>query len=284
MKVLVTGASGLLGRYMAGCVPDGIDAEFCYWTVKQPWTAHRLDVTNQAELDYVFAKVKPDKVIHMGSVGNVDWCQDHYRDAWRINVEGTRAVISQGAPVLLTSTNAVYSGDNPPYSEDSPREPVNAYGRTRKQAEDAVFKAGGIAARLFLLYGWEPAGARGNWASSAVRKLAAGEPLRIVNDVYYQPTYAGDAAKAVWGALGEWQTANVAGNDRVSLYEFITTLAEIWGYNKDVISPASITEFKSLAPRPGDTTYDLEVACRGIRDGLEAMYLEDCSHHASLQK
>ena len=282
MKVLVTGASGLLGRYLARSVPDGVEAEFTWATAWQPWCRHQLDVADASQVGYVFAKVKPDAVVHMAGVGSVDWCEANYRTAWAVNVGGTKNVLAQRVPAMLTSTNAVYSGEDPPYAEDAPREPVNAYGITRRHAEDAVLEAGGSAVRLFLLYGWEPPGARGNWASSAARRLAAGERLRVVDDVFYQPTYAADAAEVIWKALSgvEQRQINVAGEDRVSLFTFITQLARSFGAYENLVEPCSIREFPSLAPRPGDTTYDLSLArqlglsCRGIEEGLEAMYWE----------
>lgn len=281
MKVLITGASGLLGKYMARTVPDGVEPAFTWHTVQQPWCRHQLNVTNPDAVAYVAGKVKPDAIVHMAAVGDVDWCQRNYRDAWKVNVEGTRNVLSLGVPTLMTSTNAVYSGDDPPYGESAPQEPVNAYGKIRREAERAM-KGRGWIARLFLLYGWQPPGARGNWATNALDKLLAGGALRVVDDVWYMPTYAEDAARAVWKMLTLPEGAyNVAGEERVTLLDFVRRLAGTWGLDAGRIEPCSITEFPSIAPRPRDTAYDLAhsksfgLGCRGVGEGLEAMRRED---------
>ncbi len=157
MKILVTGGSGLLGKYLHLHQPAEHDVEYTWYSTHQSWCAHRLNVymrqgdrttdRAQSQIDYVFGKVKPQAVIHMAGVGNVDFCQKNYQLAWDTNVEGTRHVMKaaadHGAQVLLTSTNAVFSGENPPYGEDDEREPINAYGKIRKAAEDVVLRHGG---------------------------------------------------------------------------------------------------------------------------------------------
>ena len=290
MKILVTGGSGLLGKYLHESEPNGLDVQYTWFSTKQSWCVHRLDVADQSQVDYVFGKVKPDAVIHMASVGNVDFCQDNYQIARNTNTEGTRHVMRTaqyyGAPVLMTSTNAVFSGENPPYKEDDEREPINAYGKIRKAAEDVVLSFQGSVVRLFLLYGWEPEGARGNWASGAVRTLQAGQRMRVVNDRWYMPTYADDAAMAVWALLGQGQGVyHVAGADRVTLHQFVVNVAETWKLDPSLVEPCPFDSLEGLAPRPVDSSYDLERSaelglppCRGVGWGLRAMLLERQYH------
>lgn len=286
MKVLVTGGSGLLGRHLARCVPDGVDAAFTWYTVHQPWCLHQMDVTDASQVGYVFGRFRPDAVVHMAAEGGVDRCEREYTVAERTNVDGTRNVLQAArerrARVLLTSTNAVFSGDDPPYRPDSERRPINVYGRLRKRCEDLVagHPHGWQVARLFLLYGWEPEGARGNWASTVVRKLRRGEPLRVVRDAHYMPTYAADAAEAVWALLldGRRDAAfHVAGDAACSLYEFAREAAGAFGLDAGCVIPAKLSQFPDIAPRPRDTSYDPAelVACRDFAEGLRAMRDEE---------
>ena len=285
MKVLVTGGSGLLGSYLHRSIPEGVDASFTCWTTRQPWTLHQMDVCDPSQVGYVLSRIKPDAVVHMAAEGSVDRCEREYTVAERTNVHGTRNVClaarDVGARVLLTSTNAVYGGGRPPYAEDSLRQPVNVYGRLRKRAEDLVMKEQRWQVlRLFLLYGWEPPGARDNWATKAVRKLEKGKRLRVVDDVVYMPTWAADAASAVWKVLLDCPTDsayNVAGRERCSLHGFVLELANVFELDGGLVSRASIGEFEGLAPRPANTAYDLSKAddvgirCRGYWEGLEGM-------------
>jgi len=290
MKILVTGGSGLLGKYLHANELAYTDVEYTWFSNKQPWCAHRLDVRDLHQVKYVFGKVRPEAVLHMAGVGNVDFCERNYKVADATNAQGSRHVMEVAADyqaqVLMTSTNAVFEGTNPPYKEGDERAPVNAYGKIRKAAEFAVTREGGSVVRLFLLYGWEPEGARGNWASGAVRKLQAGQRMRVVNDRWYMPTYADDAARAVWALLGQGQRDNsrgiyhVAGADRVTLHQFVVNVAETWKLDPSLVEPCSFDSLEGLAPRPVDSSYELEraqelgIACRGVEDGLEGMWQE----------
>ena len=289
-RVLVTGGSSLLGRYLQAIQPYGIEAAYTWYKNFQPWCHHQMDATDLANVRYVFSKVKPQAVIHMASVGSVDEADRNYRPCWLANVEGTRNVLKVAedyeAQVLMTSTNAVFDGQDPPYAEDAGREPINRYGAMRKAAENMVMKYSRKwqVARLFLLYGWEPVGARGNWASAAVRRLQNGDRLKMANDRWYMPSYAGDVARALWALLGQGQGVyHVAGDDRVTLHQFVLTVAETWKLDPSLVEPVpfvDLAEMYNLAPRPMDTTYDLRKArlfglgCRGIVAGLEAMFEE----------
>jgi dTDP-4-dehydrorhamnose reductase len=296
MKVLITGGSSLLGSYLHRSIPTGVDAHFTWWTTLQNWTLHQMNVCDPSQVGYVFSRVKPDAVIHMAAEGSVDRCEREYTVAEQTNVHGTRNIVMAardvGARVLLTSTNAVYGGERPPYAEDAQRKPVNVYGRLRLRAENFVMKEKDWqVVRLFLLYGWEPPGARGNWASTAFRKLEIGETMRVVGDIWYMPTWAMDAAQAVWKVLLDCPTEqayNVAGADSVTLYDFILKAAQVWECNESLVERASIRDFETLAPRPRDTSYNLEKAqnfgllCRGIGEGLDAMYQDWLEGHDGL--
>lgn len=286
MKVLVTGGSSLLGRYLHATFPPGVHAEYTWYSHMCHHTRHHLDITNPEQVAYVLGKVKPEAIIHMAAIGSVDWAQQNYRAVWSVNVDGTRNLLAVardlGARVLLTSSNAVFSGEDPPYSEDSEREPVNAYGKIRKENERIVMKEQNFQiVRLFLLYGWEPSGARGNWVSSAYRKMCDGQTLRVVDDRWYMPTFAKDAAEAIWALLGQGQSGvyHVAGDDRVTLYDFVAAIADQWGFPQSLVEPCSFDGL-GIAPRPVDTTYDLSkihglgIHCRGIQGGLQGMWQE----------
>jgi dTDP-4-dehydrorhamnose reductase len=288
MKVLITGGSSLLGKYLLATLPKGWQATAMWYTNYAPGCVYQMDVCNQSQVRYIFGRVKPDVVIHCAALGDVDYAERNYTEVETVNLGGTRNVLAAAkeyrALFVLTSTNAVFGGDQPPYAEDSPRQPVNAYGRIRVRVEDEVLSARNwLIVRLFLLYGWPPPGARGNWAETLVSGLKSGKKFKMVNDTYWQPTYAGDAARSIWklvqgGARDE--VYHVAGSNRVTLYEFARAVALTWSLDKSLLEPVDSDAFPTIARRPMDSTYDLSklhalgIKPSGVLEGLAKMKRE----------
>jgi dTDP-4-dehydrorhamnose reductase len=287
MKVLITGGSSLLGRYLALTKPDDISLESTWYTNAVEGVNYHLDVGNKSQLRYVYERVKPDIIIHCAAMGSVDYAEDNFREVAAVNVQGVINVLQAArhysAKVIHISTNAVYDGDNPPYSQASPQKPVNAYGRIKKMAERAIVDndvtADGpswLIVRPFLLYGWPYESGRPNWGTTIVNKLRRHEPLKLVNDVIWQPTYAADVAAFIWRILDyDREAFNVASAQRLTLYEFGLKIAEIFGLDSKLISPVSSNYFPQIAPRPRDTGYDLskiieaELGLPSLENGLQ---------------
>jgi dTDP-4-dehydrorhamnose reductase len=288
-NILVTGASGLLGRYLLTYSKRPVVGT--YW--KHPFEsgthiAAWLSLHAQMDIDGLLHAIKPRVVIHCAGQGDVDECQRRHRKSRIINVLGTahlakRAMYYGCEKFVYLSTNAVFQGNNAPYFEDDERKPVNVYGTQKMEAENEVFTICGdkaLIVRPILLYGWPRDGGRHNWATRIYERLTDGAPVRMVTDRVTQPTYAGDVARAIWRLIDKEAsgTYHVGGLDICSLYSFAMETAAVFGLDKNLISPASSSEFPGLAPRPVNTTYNLdrlyntiEFFPLGIRDGLVRM-------------
>lgn len=290
-RVLVTGGSSLLGKYLINTAPDDCLVHSTWYT-NAPQSDRpamlQMDVCNESQVAYVFFRVKPDIVIHCAAIGDVDYTEENYSTVNRVNVNGTQKVLEQAerfkSRVVYISTNAVYDGDNPPYAEDSPRNPINAYGSIKKRAEDVVKEYPHYTiVRPCLLYGYPWLGGRQNWATTIISRLTSGKPVRLVNDTFWMPTYVGDCANAIWHIIksgSDCEAWNVAGGERVTLYEFGQAVAIMFDLDENLVQPISSGELKLKARRPVDTAYKLgklsmlgvDVSC--VLEGLEKMEKE----------
>jgi len=282
MNVLITGGSGLLGKSLTETKPVGI-------TIKSTWYTncigadYQMDVCNQSQVNYVVNLVQPEIIIHCAANGSVDYAEKAFTDVRNVNVEGVknvaRAAHDYRAKFVFISTNAVFAGDSPPYAEDSYRQPVNRYGSIKREAEDRVTELNNwLIIRPFLLYGWPHPNARQNWFSIILSRLNSHQELKLVNDIWWQPTNAKDCAKAIWQLIKyKNEIYHVATTDRVTLYEFGLTIARLWGYENQFIEPITSSELKGVAPRPINTTYDLRklhklgIELPGIEKGLKSL-------------
>ncbi len=174
MHILVTGEEGMLGGAL---VRLGA----------RQWTHSTLDVTNRSQCEQVLATEKPDAVLFCAAITDVDRCAQDPR-ARAVNVEAP-AWWAQQVPLVLVSTNYVFSGPGPHHPQDTP-DPVNAYGKQKAEAERAVLDAGGSVVRTGWLYG--PGGR--NFPSRLSQALRSG-PVQAISDWPVQPTWVDDLAQ-----------------------------------------------------------------------------------------
>jgi dTDP-4-dehydrorhamnose reductase len=297
MKILITGGSGLLGKSLLETKPSDVSLVLTWFkniygiSLLDTW--YKLDIRNKADIYELFHMVQPDAVIHCAAIGSVDYAEINYSQVAGVNVNGTSNIVDAAndfnAKVVYISTNAVFSGNLPPYNELSPLEPINAYGKIKLRAEQyvqAVAKSW-LIIRPFLLYGWPYQGGRTNWGDTIIRRLRNGkDSFRMVHDCTWMPTYAPDCGKVIWKLLfqDDNQIFNVAGPERATLYEFALKVCEVFELEKNLIRPVGSDYFENLsnplgttACRPKDTTYDLikltkaGIQMLDIKTGLEKM-------------
>ncbi|CAB3770663.1 dTDP-4-dehydrorhamnose reductase family protein [Paraburkholderia solisilvae] len=185
-KVALIGASGLLGRAIAAQLSQQTS-----WQIVQTAFAHArapqiaLDIRDtQAVTRFVDAEA-PDAVVIAAAERRPDVCENNPALARALNVDAVRAIANAAhrhrAWVLSISTDYVFDGTRPPYRHDAPPAPINAYGRSKLEGEQALFDStsNGCVLRLPLLYGPIV-----SWQESAVTSLvpaiaaSASEPVQ----------------------------------------------------------------------------------------------------------
>jgi len=289
-KVLITGVTGLLGKALAESnEAHELVGTYLPKTLGAPlydFPTETLDVRDRDKLLHVFNVSRPDVVIHTASMGSVDYCESHKEESWEINVKGTENVAhfceEFGAKFIFISSNAVYSGDNPPYSESDHINPINFYGELKVKGEEITQKCNVSWAiiRPILMYGWHHPTGRPNPVTWQISMMEKEKKIKMVDDVLCNPLYSINCAEAIWSVIDREKngTYNIAGMNSLSRYDFAIEVAEVFGFNKEDIEPVPSTYFKEIAPRPKDASYnvgkmekDLGVRPLTSKEGLERM-------------
>jgi dTDP-4-dehydrorhamnose reductase len=173
--VLITGAAGQLGAALSETFPDA-DAR----------SRPNFEVTT-ATIGY-----RPTLVLHAAAWTDVDGAETQIAEAERVNVEGTRNVVSLGAPVVYFSTDYVFDGrKRKPYVESDKPNPLSVYGRTKLAGEREV--RGGWVIRTSWLFGWTSR----NFVRTMLETARRQEEIQVVDDQRGCPTYVGHLAEAV---------------------------------------------------------------------------------------
>jgi dTDP-4-dehydrorhamnose reductase len=272
MRILITGATGLLGSTLHRTAPP--DADLFGICLPEPPILHSLpgavraaDIRDRGQIEEIYAWARPEVVVHTAAIGSVDFAERNRSEAYAVNVVGTKIVGEAArrcdAKFIYISSNAVFDGESPLYSEDDPLRPVNYYGQLKVEAEQWVKSSGlcYVIVRPILMYGWPYPGGRDNLVTWCTRSLEKGESVKIVDNVFSKPLLARACAEAIWAIIEQERTGvyHIAGADHLSLYQFSLLTARVFGLNMDLIEPVPDTYFSSiLAPRPRDTSYSTE--------------------------
>jgi dTDP-4-dehydrorhamnose reductase len=286
-RLLVTGASGLLGAHLVLAAQRRCEViAVCHQhsITRDGVRTEVADLTRPAEAHALLNRVRPEWVIHCAAEADVDRCERDPDRATLMNVEMAAHVAEAsrriGARLVHISTDAVFDGKSDGYREDDPPNPVNVYGRTKLEGERAVTSAHPEALVLRTnFFGWHPQGPRG-LAEWFLERLEADLPAPGFADVFVSPLSAGDLAELILKllprpALGIYHGA---GSACLSKFEFGRELASRFGFDRERVQPTSVDEAGLLAPRPrrlcldsSRLTADTGWRPKGAAEGLSAM-------------
>lgn len=248
MAILLTGHTGMLGRALAQQLePD--------YPLLKPGR-DQFDLTDPATIHYYLEQHRPEQILHLAALTNVDQCQREPTLAFQVNSQATQTLVAYcqryQVPLLFMSSIAVFNGrKESPYLESDRPEPINSYGCSKWQAEQAVAT---LPNHLIVRSGWLfGGGAADKKFVAQMIALARSRPeLAVVADKIGSPTAVTDLAVGLKQLLD--QRANglyhlVNDGPPISRYELAVQIMQMAGL-ATVIRPVTSDHFPHLAPRP----------------------------------
>lgn len=264
-RILVTGANGLVGQALTRAAARWPGADVLA-TGRGPAAAHarggyaRLDVLDGDAIERAFEDFAPDVVLHAAGIAQVEACEADREACWALNVDAVASLATachrHGARLVLPSTDFVFDGGAGPYAEADRPAPVNAYGRSKLAAENALRISrltDWAVVRTTLVFG-VPTGPepRLDLVRWVVRELSAGRTIRVAADQLRTPTYDDDLADGVLRVVRYRRsgTFHVSGREQMSVYDLALRVAEAFDLDASRIAPATTAELHPGAPRP----------------------------------
>jgi dTDP-4-dehydrorhamnose reductase len=278
-KILITGGSSFLGGYLVKkamnyfCVASSFNNNEPDFSGVE-WV--QLDLSDPVQIEYVLWDVRPLVIIHNAALSKLDECEKQPDKAEVLNRYASEKIsrISRSlkARILYISSDMVFDGSSPPYSESSETNPVNFYGQTKLAGEDAVISNNPdhVIVRPSLMYG--PPAILGVSFSEWVRKSwEAGKSTPLYTDQYRTPVFAGNLAEAVIELVRSSFTGiiNVAGLERVNRHKFGLYMAEQLGLGEDLITPVKMSNITRSEKR----TYDVSLQTKKAQKLLQTRLL-----------
>ena len=263
MRILVTGASGLLGINLA--LEASLDHEV-YGLVHshalqaKSFTVIQGDLRIQGTAERILEQVQPDWVIHCAALANLDACETDPAQAKKMNTEIphqlAKLVARGGARLLHVSTDSVFDGQRGNYSEEDRPNPLGIYSLTKLEGEYAVAEANSdaIIARV-VFYGFSLSGKR-SLGEFFLYNLQASRPVMGFTDVYFCPLLANDLAHIFLKMLALQLSGlfHVVSRQCISKYAFGAAIAQRFGLDASLIQPTSVGQAGLAATRSPNLT------------------------------
>lgn len=253
MKIVVTGAKGMLGsvlvRKLKVLKHQVLEIDLPEYDLTKPQS---LEFLRKQEIDFIY---------NCAAFTAVDRCETEYDQAYAVNALAVKNLLdlNLGVPLLHISTDYVFDGlGSVPYQENTPLNPISAYGKSKAQGEKFIINSGYekyFIVRTAWLYG--PNGK--NFVDTIINAAKTKPELKVVNDQQGSPTYSLDFVEALIRFLG---------SDQYGIYHF-TNAGETTWYNfaKEILrkmaintplKPCTSAEYVLPASRPKYSVLSLE--------------------------
>lgn len=285
MTILIIGASGFVGSWLYKMLSKTNEVVGTFYP-QQP-DVHGLvylDMTDKKSVETLIRETKPRVIILASALTYVDYCEDHQKEAFEINVLGTANVVMMAkeikAKLVFFSTEYIFDGQFGPYSEVDPTNPISYYGQTKLEGERIIIDnlEDYLIIRTTVVYGYDKDGK--NFIMQLIRKNRNGEIMNVPIDQYSSPTFRDNLVEATIELIQRNKNGiyNVVGSEVMNRFEFAILSAEILGLNKELIIPRTTLELGQKAARPlkaglkiDKVKNEIETKILSPKEGLEVL-------------
>ena len=278
-KILVTGANGQLGSEIRKIASDFAQFQF-YFTGRQD-----LDISDQDQLEKFISAKQFQSVINCAAYTAVDAAEDEQEKAALLNSEAVKNLakicVKENIQLIHISTDYVFNGNSDlPYQTNSATDPINRYGKTKRDGEFAVLNAK-LKRSLIIRTSWLYSSFRTNFVKTMLRLGREKQELNVVNDQFGSPTYAADLAEFILRHALRYQ------EDKTQIFHFSNKGTCTWfdlaqyimsskGYDCK-INPVTTANYPTRAKRPLHSVLDtsrteeyFDVQIRGWKKALDS--------------
>lgn len=264
MRVLITGASGMLGAYL---VQKWQDVYEVYATGRSDFIGNpsknfiAFDLKSNS-FDSIIDWAKPEVIIHCAAITNVDYCEENTELCMEVNAESVNKFLVSGvnSRMIFISSESVFPDGINMASEKDEIAPENVYGRSKDAGEKYIQDSGDphLAIRTTIV-GRNINPQKKSFVEWIIYSLKDGKEITLFKDAIFTPI-------TIWHLADEleWILANhsisgvvhINGRESISKYEFGFRVCEQLGFDTNLIQKGSINNMVFKANRSHNQTMD----------------------------
>ncbi len=274
MKFLVTGSAGLVGSQVVKDLTKSTDQTYsCYHKSKPEFGIPTpMDLGNFDDITRITQKIKPDVIIHLAAITNVDLCEKEKEFALKINAKATEVLSKEAARqrafFVYVSTDYVFDGKMGMKRENDIPNPVDYYGESKLAGEKAIMQSASswCIARTSTPFGLHPQ--KKSFPVWVAENLHANKEINVVADQFTSPTYVPNLSRMII-EIATRQIVGVihlAGATRISRYEMAQQVSDKLNLDKKLLKSSTIDKMNWIAKRPKDSSLDVSFATSILKE------------------
>ena len=276
-KILVTGSAGLIGTQIIKDLLDNhIQVYSCYNKSKpELGIITHLDLTKKDDIVNTMNKIKPDVVIHLGAMTDVELCETETELAKKINTDATEILALESEKYntffVYMSTDYVFDGKVGMKKENDKTNPINFYGKSKLDGE-RVFKK--ITTPNVIVRTSTPFGIHSKKISFPIwvkKNLELKKEISVVVNQYTSPSYVPNISKMIIEIIERKITGiiHLAGATKISRYDFAVQISKIINANKQFLKLIKMDQMDWKAQRPADSSLSVSKANKILKNKPE---------------
>lgn len=264
MKYLILGANGLIGqRFVRLCEDKKIDYAGTRYS-REGDGLIRFNLLEFDKIHEIFNRVSPDVVVNStGLAGGVNFCQQNPEAGRQYHVESNKIMVDwckeHHAAYVYISTDYVFDGTNPPYKEDDPPNPLNLYGKYKREGEEYIQKQleKHVIARTTNVFGWDPLTQTPNFLMHLVNTLKEQDSMKVPGFLFGNPTHAGDLAAGIMDLLenNHYGLYHIVGPGYINRCDWAAKFVEMAGLTGKTLEKITVPP-AGMVPRPLTSNLD----------------------------
>lgn len=266
MKVLVTGASGLVGSHLTKILSEKYQVFSGHHTQKPLYGKPiKLDLSQTNEISNILQTISPDAIIHLAALTDVDGCESNKELALKINAQATEELAKYAALqnifILYMSTDYIFDGKSGLKKESDTPNPIGVYGESKLEGEKEImnFASKWCIARTSTPFGVSKI--KKTFPLWVYENLKQNKKVNAVTDQFTSPTYVPNLSDM----LEEILTKQIQGiihiaGTRVSRFNTAKKIAEKINADTSLLNPIPMDKLNWIAKRPKDSSLDITKA------------------------